>query len=82
MTKRVCAICKRPAEDAAYVPFCSKRCADLDLQRWFSGAYAVPGVEAEEDGWGGRGRGWTERGRSPIGAARLRLGSSVGRAAD
>lgn len=23
-------------------PFCSKRCADMDLGRWFTGAYAVP----------------------------------------
>ena len=26
----------------AYAPFCSKRCADVDLQRWFTGAYAIP----------------------------------------
>jgi uncharacterized protein len=43
MSGRKCAICGRPAE-ADYRPFCSRRCADLDLQRWFSGAYAVPGV--------------------------------------
>ena len=49
MTKRTCAICKRPAEDPAYAPFCSRRCADVDLQRWFSGAYSVPAVEAEDD---------------------------------
>ena len=29
-------------------PFCSKRCADVDLNRWLSGVYAVP-VKAEED---------------------------------
>lgn len=33
---------------AAYRPFCSKRCADLDLARWFNGAYAVPSQEVEE----------------------------------
>ena len=49
MTKRTCAICKRPADDPAYAPFCSKRCAEVDLQRWFSGAYTVPAVEAEDD---------------------------------
>lgn len=37
-----CPICKKPAEKA-YRPFCSKRCADADLGKWFSGAYAVPG---------------------------------------
>jgi endogenous inhibitor of DNA gyrase (YacG/DUF329 family) len=48
-----CPICERPTEAAAaparYAPFCSKRCADVDLQRWFAGAYAVPG-EAAGDG--------------------------------
>ena len=40
-----CPICERPTE-AAYRPFCSRRCADVDLQRWLTGGYAVP---AEED---------------------------------
>jgi len=36
---------------AAYRPFCSKRCADVDLNRWFSGAYVVAGkAEEDEDG--------------------------------
>ena len=30
-------------------PFCSKRCADLDLGRWFQGAYAIPAVDAADD---------------------------------
>lgn len=46
-----CAICGRPAE-AAYKPFCSKRCADVDLQRWLSGAYVIPG-ELDEEGEAG-----------------------------
>ena len=41
-----CAICRKP-QDEAYRPFCSKRCADVDLQRWFTGRYAVPAVENE-----------------------------------
>ena len=40
-----CPICGRPAE-VEYRPFCSRRCADVDLQRWMSGRYVVP---AEED---------------------------------
>ena len=48
MTEPRCPICKRPA-DPQMKPFCSKRCADVDLQRWFSGAYAIPGVESEDD---------------------------------
>lgn len=48
-----CPICEKPALDA-YRPFCSKRCADLDLGRWFSGNYRIhteerPGEEGEED---------------------------------
>ena len=41
-----CPICSKPAEQA-FRPFCSKRCADVDLQRWFAGVYAVPAVENE-----------------------------------
>ena len=32
-------------------PFCSKRCADVDLGRWLKGAYAIPATE-QEDGDG------------------------------
>ena len=46
MTQTRCPICRRPAE-ADYRPFCSKRCADIDLQRWFSGAYVVPANESD-----------------------------------
>jgi len=42
-----CPICGKPT-DPERRPFCSKRCADLDLQRWFSGRYAIPAVEDEE----------------------------------
>lgn len=45
-----CPICRKPA-DAAFKPFCSKRCADVDLNRWFSGVYAVPVKDGDnEDG--------------------------------
>lgn len=43
-----CAICGKP-QDTHYRPFCSKRCADVDLNRWFTGAYAIPSVEADDD---------------------------------
>ena len=33
---------------ARYHPFCSRRCADIDLHRWFTGLYAVPAVEAPD----------------------------------
>ena len=48
MTQRKCPICGRPAE-ADHRPFCSRRCADVDLQRWFRGAYAVPAAEEETE---------------------------------
>ena len=50
---RTCPICNRPLETREDVlrfrPFCSKRCADIDLGRWLKGAYAVPVVEAEDE---------------------------------
>ena len=48
-----CPNCGKPA-DAAFRPFCSKRCRDVDLNRWLSGTYVVAGKEEEdEDGLGG-----------------------------
>ncbi|MBV8913053.1 MAG: DNA gyrase inhibitor YacG [Acetobacteraceae bacterium] len=46
-----CPICGKPAPAARYRPFCSQRCADIDLGRWFTGSYAIPGPppELEED---------------------------------
>jgi endogenous inhibitor of DNA gyrase (YacG/DUF329 family) len=42
-----CAICGKP-QDAKYKPFCSKRCADIDLGRWLKGGYAIPAAEDDE----------------------------------
>lgn len=46
-----CPICRRPTE-LAFRPFCSKRCADVDLARWLGGTYAIAGsgADADEDG--------------------------------
>jgi uncharacterized protein len=49
MTARKCVVCGKP-QDQKYRPFCSKRCADVDLNRWFSGAYAIPAEEEREPG--------------------------------
>jgi endogenous inhibitor of DNA gyrase (YacG/DUF329 family) len=46
MKAPTCPICGKPAV-AEYRPFCSRRCADVDLQRWLSGVYAVPSEEDE-----------------------------------
>jgi uncharacterized protein len=43
-----CVICGKP-QDQKYRPFCSKRCADVDLNRWFTGGYAIPAEEQPED---------------------------------
>ena len=36
-----CPICAKEV-DAKYRPFCSRRCADVDLGKWLSGSYAIP----------------------------------------
>jgi endogenous inhibitor of DNA gyrase (YacG/DUF329 family) len=43
-----CPVCSKQVA-AEYRPFCSKRCADVDLNRWFSGAYVVAGKEEEDE---------------------------------
>ena len=40
-----CPICGKPAVER-FRPFCSGRCKDVDLNRWFSGAYAIPAAES------------------------------------
>ncbi|MEQ1810985.1 MAG: DNA gyrase inhibitor YacG [Terricaulis sp.] len=42
-----CAICGKE-QDPKYRPFCSKRCADVDLNRWLSGGYAIPAAEEDD----------------------------------
>ncbi|SEK48459.1 DNA gyrase inhibitor YacG [Roseovarius nanhaiticus] len=42
-----CPICNKPA-DAAHRPFCSKRCANVDLARWLGGQYAIPSNDPED----------------------------------
>jgi endogenous inhibitor of DNA gyrase (YacG/DUF329 family) len=44
-----CPVCGRPTDDK-YRPFCSRRCADVDLARWLRGAYAIPDKGESEDG--------------------------------
>jgi endogenous inhibitor of DNA gyrase (YacG/DUF329 family) len=46
--RKTCAICGKP-RDPRYDPFCSKRCADVDLHHWLSGAYVVPGAPTAPD---------------------------------
>ncbi len=43
-----CPICSRETEPK-FRPFCSKRCADIDLAKWLTGSYAIPVEPNEED---------------------------------
>jgi endogenous inhibitor of DNA gyrase (YacG/DUF329 family) len=43
-----CPICGKPAVER-FRPFCGKRCADVDLNRWLSGVYAVPVKDDDEE---------------------------------
>ena len=47
-TRKACPICGKPT-DGQVKPFCSKRCADVDLHRWLVGSYAIPVTEDEEE---------------------------------
>jgi endogenous inhibitor of DNA gyrase (YacG/DUF329 family) len=44
----VCVCCGRP-RDPRYAPFCSRRCADVDLYRWLTGAYVIAGAAPGEE---------------------------------
>ena len=46
--RRECPICGKKAAQAAY-PFCSVRCADIDLYRWLGGRYRVAGSADDDD---------------------------------
>ncbi len=41
-----CPICKKTT-DPDVRPFCSKRCADVDLSRWLNGRYVVAGEDGD-----------------------------------
>ena len=43
-----CPICGKPAVDP-HRPFCSSRCADIDLGRWFRESYRIPSNEPATD---------------------------------
>lgn len=54
--KRACPECGRPSARDVF-PFCSERCKAVDLNRWLSGSYVIPGDVADDseapDGSGG-----------------------------
>ena len=46
--RRRCPICGKPTT-ARHQPFCSVRCANIDLGRWLNGSYSIPTDEPPED---------------------------------
>jgi endogenous inhibitor of DNA gyrase (YacG/DUF329 family) len=42
--KSKCPMCGKPATQERR-PFCSTRCANLDLGKWLGGGYTLPGTE-------------------------------------
>ncbi len=48
MSDRRCPICGKPTVEA-WKPFCSKRCADVDLNRWLTGSYVIPARDDEPE---------------------------------
>ena len=44
-----CPICKKELTDNKYRPFCSKRCADIDLGNWFNEKYRFEAAEIDEE---------------------------------
>ena len=63
---RTCAICGKP-QSAEYRPFCSRRCADVDLNRWLSGAYAIPVTETDDEDGARAGQGAADGSGGPSG---------------
>ncbi|MEM6826720.1 MAG: DNA gyrase inhibitor YacG [Pseudomonadota bacterium] len=47
-TAKPCPICGKPRVPE-FAPFCSQRCKDRDLARWFGDGYAVPGRPASPE---------------------------------
>jgi endogenous inhibitor of DNA gyrase (YacG/DUF329 family) len=42
-----CPVCQKPTQESCK-PFCSPRCREVDLNKWFTGSYAVPAVELDD----------------------------------
>ena len=43
-----CVICKKEIEEE-FIPFCSSRCKNIDLNRWFDEIYVIPGDDIEKN---------------------------------
>ena len=49
VSTKPCPICGKPSIEASK-PFCSERCRDVDLNRWLSNSYAIPGKPEDDEG--------------------------------
>lgn len=47
-TAKPCPICNRHTALVPFTPFCSRRCADIDLGRWLTGQYVAPGEPLDD----------------------------------
>ena len=54
-----CPICTNET-DPRYRPFCSRRCADIDLGRWLTGSYVIPGQAGPGNDDSNPAEGWEE----------------------
>lgn len=57
-----CPICEAPITPESR-PFCSPRCANIDLARWLGGVYAIPGerpdsLDLDDEKGSGDGKGF------------------------
>jgi endogenous inhibitor of DNA gyrase (YacG/DUF329 family) len=48
LKRKPCPICKKPPV-SEYLPFCSKRCADIDLGQWLDEGYRIPTNQSPDD---------------------------------
>ncbi len=46
---RKCPVCGKDASRAHH-PFCSRRCADIDLNRWLTDGYVIAAAESDKRG--------------------------------
>jgi len=46
--QHICPICGKQTDNEKYRPFCSKRCADIDLGHWFNGSYVISSDTSEK----------------------------------
>lgn len=59
-----CPLCGKPQKHV-FRPFCSRRCAEVDLGRWLNGSYAIPAEPEPDEGFDGGDGGEASENNSP-----------------